>query len=131
MVSAESSSSPMFVIVADADSVRGFSQGSELTGSFVGLVSALHPDHRLAFISTDDPSGVLGPVAHVDPEFNLFRSDVDAALAASATGGSSEEVFDALSQAFTVLGIEKAPPGSVVYLITGGIFSGRTRLSDR
>lgn len=132
VVSAESSSSPMFVIVADADSVRGFSQGSELTGSFVGLVSALHPDHRLAFISTDDPSGVLGPVAHVDPEFNLFRSDVDAALAASATGGSSEEIFDALSQAFTVLGIEKAPPGSVVYLITGGSsLDGLASLTDR
>ena len=108
----------MAVIIADGAAVYQADQGSDLTRSLVGLVAALQEGRPLTFITVGDPSEKVGPFEANDPD---FRSTLDAIgerlkSPSPVKGGGYPE---ALAEAFSMLSIKKAAPGSDVYVISG------------
>lgn len=109
--------SEMTVVVADGAGLSDLNS-IDMARSVVALVATLSPARSVAFIDADRPSQVFGPLAPSDPGFDGFLADVEAELGSgSATEGG---LFAAMAEAATVLGLERAEPGSSVLLLVGG-----------
>ncbi len=109
----------MIVVVADGAAVSQTELGADYADSFIALVAALQNDHLFTFITTDDPTNVLGPVGAADPEFKSFQNEFQTRLL-SEDQQQGWSLADALAEGQIVLGEERAAPGSKMYVLTGG-----------
>lgn len=116
--SAEVQGQQMAVVLSDGTALGAFEQGAELAGSFVGLLTTLRPDLPLMFVSADDPSRVLGPVARNQPEFLQMQSDIEGVLQSTKRAERGGLGYAMLAAA-ELLGDQRAAPGSELYMITG------------
>ncbi len=116
--SAEAQGQQMAVILSDGAALGAFEHGTELAGSFIGLLTTLRPDLPLMFVNVDDPSMVLGPVARSDPEYLQMQGDIDSILQVSERADRGGLDY-ALLAATELFGDHRAAPGSEVYVITG------------
>ena len=111
--------SQLLVVLADRQALAEYEGGSDLSNSFVGLISTLKEGQLLAFISVDEPTNVLGPSLIGNPEFDSFLVHIEARLASSRLDQGADWVR-ALKETYNLLSSERAPAGSTVYIITGG-----------
>ena len=107
------------IILADGQAIRDADGGQDLVSSFAGLVATLRSKQPVAFMTVDDPYTIVGPVMVDGPEFNALQEEISARLI-SAGPARDSGLFYALVEAYNLLGIETAAPGSAVYLVTGG-----------
>ena len=116
---AQPGASPMAVVVADAQGLRGSPETRYLAISFVGLVANLRDDQRFAFINLELPSLVLGPIpGGVGPDFKKVQDEIVSQLS-SAPSGTGGDLYNALAEAHGLMGLEQASAGSSVYLLLG------------
>ena len=113
-----SSARQMVVIVADGAAVNWYSEGPDLARSFVGLVSTLQDEQLLVFIGVDDPSDIFGPFEAKDSDLKVIAEQIDARLTSQGPP-QADGLANAVTEAYAVLGEERAAPGSSVYVITG------------
>jgi len=106
------------VVVVDGAGLRNISTGVEMARSLVALMAALEPDRPVAFIDSERPTHVFGPVRPSAPEFRDMLSGIAAELASGSTTG--EGIFGAIAEASTLLGLERAGVGSKVLVVLGG-----------
>jgi hypothetical protein len=118
-LASSSAGRPLVVILADRQAVAQTDGGADLAKSFLGLISTLREGELFAFITVDNPTEVIGPVAVGGPEFKWFQEQVDARLASTDAPGGLDAGM-ALVEAYNFLSGELAPRGSTVYLVSGG-----------
>jgi hypothetical protein len=106
------------IVVADGAGLRDTGTGVEMARSLVALMAALEPDRLVAFIDSERPTHVFGPVHPGTSEFRDMLAGISAELASGSTTG--EGIFGALAEASTLMGLERAGVGSRVLVILGG-----------
>ncbi len=118
LAAAPDSGDAITVVVADGTGIRQADGSVEMTRSLIALVAALDSDRPIAFIDSERSSQVFGPLNSRDPAF----FDMLAGIAAELTAGSvaGEGLFEAVAEASTLLGLERAGPGSRVLVVLGG-----------
>ncbi len=110
--------SAVTVVVAAGGGLRDSDGGVEMAHSLVVLMTALEPDRPLAFIDSERPSQVFGPLRPSDPAFGDLLAGIQAEL--DAGSGAGNGMFEAIAEAGTLLGLERAGSGSRVFVILGG-----------
>jgi hypothetical protein len=130
LAAAPDSGDAITVVVADGAGLRGprggtaggpdgaKGSGVDLARSLVALIAVLDPDRPIAFIDSERPSQVFGPLNSRDPAFSDMLTGISAELAAGSEAG--EGLFEAVAEASTLLGLERAGPGSRVLVVLGG-----------
>ncbi len=107
----------MALVVADRDAVRASDESGYLFQSLFGLLTTLRPEDRLAFVPVQEPGDVVGPVGGGEADLRLMIADIDAIMAGTPMEPAS--LVDAMTEANSVMGAERALAGSDVYLIVG------------
>ena len=108
----------MVFIVADAEAIRQSGQGISLTRSFIGLIATLKDDQPITFISVGSELETVGPFLGSDPEVADMQDSVESWLRRSLPA-PRDALADAVAEAHVMLGVQRAAPGSSIYLITG------------
>ena len=108
----------MAIVIADRDAVGASSESVDLFESLFGLLTTLRPEDRMAFVPVQEPEDVVGPVGGSEADLSLLISDIDGILAGTPLEPAS--LVDAMIEANTVMGDERALAGSDIYLIVGG-----------
>ena len=108
----------MTIVVTDGKSVRAVAGGLELASSFVGLVATIKSEQRVAFMTADNPSAIIGPMVADGPTFKSVYEEIVSRISISRSSAESD-IYDSLVAAYNLLGIERAAAGSSVYLVLG------------
>ena len=107
----------MTLVLADAEAVRQAENGVELTQSLVGLVAALRNDRFIAFMTAETPSDIVGPFRGSNVRLPEFEGQIARKLRTPSPRPGS--LLEAVAEAYAVLAINRAAPGSSLYLVTG------------
>ena len=107
----------MAVVIADRDAVRASEDSGYLFESLFGLLTTLRPEDRMAFVPVQEPEDVVGPVGGAEADLRLMIADIDSIVAGTPLEPAS--IVDAMVEASSVMGDERALAGSDVYLIVG------------
>jgi len=114
-VSAEST--PLVVVVADAQALHQTEDAVDVAASFIGLLSTLQGAQRFVFVGGEDPSRQVGPFSASDPDYDESRARILTLL--GTVDEQSAPLAGLLLEAQAVLSREQGAPGSEVYVITG------------
>ena len=107
----------MALVIADRDAVRASEDSGYLFQSLFGLLTTLRPEDRMAFVPLQEPEDVVGPVGGSEADLRLMIEDIDSIMA--GTPLEPANLVDAMVEANSVMGDERALSGSDVYLIVG------------
>lgn len=107
----------MALVVADRDAVRASDESEYLFQSLFGLLTTLRPEDRMAFVPVQEPEDVVGPVGASEVDLRLMIADIDSIM--DGTPLEPASLVDAIVEANTVMGDERALAGSDLYLIVG------------
>ena len=105
----------MAVVIADRDAIRASEDSGYLFESLFGLLTTLRPEDRMAFVPVQEPEDVVGPVGGAEADLRLMIADIDSIMAGTPLEPAS--LVDAMVEASSVMGDERALSGSDVYLI--------------
>ena len=105
----------MAVVIADRDAIRASEDSGYLFESLFGLLTTLRPEDRMAFVPVQEPEDVVGPVGGAEVDLRLMIADIDSIMAGTPLEPAS--LVDAMVEASSVMGDERALSGSDVYLI--------------
>ena len=108
----------MTIVIAHGAGLDESAGAAEMVGSLVALLAALEPDRPIAFIDAERPSQVFGPLAPSSSEFDELASGITSELASGS--GADGDLFSAVAEAGTLFGLERAGPGSTIYLVLDG-----------
>ena len=108
----------MTVVVAHGTGLDERGGGAETVGSIVALLAGLEPERPIAFIDAERPSQIFGPLAPSSSEFDDLASAIGSELASGS--GAQGDLFSAVAEAGTLFGLQRAGPGSTIYLLMGG-----------
>ena len=116
------SNEPLYIVIVDQHASGASELNRDLTVSFLGLLSALREDQKIAFLTAGEEN-LIGPAVSGSAEHkSAYREVVN-----SVQDSSSEPATDlsaALSYAHERMKFENAGGGSTVYLVTGGELQG-------
>ncbi len=107
----------MTVFVAEGEALRRAPDAADMAASVMSLLAALEPDRPVAFIDAERPSTVLGPIAPSGDGFGEMASRIEAELASGS--GAGDDLLAAVAEANTLLGLERAGPGSDITVVLG------------
>ena len=107
----------MTVFVVEGMALRESPGGGAMATSLMALFAAMEPDRPIAFIDAERSSTVLGPVAPSSPAFSDMAYRIGAELSSGPGGG--DDLLSAVAEAGTLLGLERAGPGSEVIVLLG------------
>ena len=105
----------MALVIADRDAIRASEESGYLFESLFGLLTTLRPEDRMAFVPVQEPEDVVGPVGGAEVDLRLMIADIDSIMAGTPLEPAS--LVDAMVEASSVMGDERALSGSDVYLI--------------
>ncbi len=108
----------MTVVIAHGTGLDERGGGAEIVGSLVALLAGLEPERPIAFIDAERPSQIFGPLAPSSSEFDGLASAIGSELASGS--GADGDLFLAVAEAGTLFGLQRAGPGSTIYLLLGG-----------
>ena len=108
----------MTIVIAHGAGLDERAGGAGMVGSLVALLAVLEPERPIAFIDAERPSQVLGPLAPSSSQFGELASAISSELASGS--GANGDLFSAVAEAGTLLGLERAGAGSTIYLLMGG-----------
>lgn len=111
-------SEQIYMVLIDRHAVVESQNNSDLTESFLGLLSMLR-DGQLIALATADDEAVRGPEIAGSAEYKGIHRNTLTKLANSSAAPEADMV-SALAYNFEILDIEQAAPGSTVYVVTGG-----------
>ncbi len=107
----------MALVVADRDAVRASEDNERLFQSLFGLLTTLRPEDRMAFVPVQEPGDAVGPVGGREVDLPLMIADVGSIM--DGTPLEPATLMEAMTEANSLLGAERALAGSDVYLIVG------------
>lgn len=107
----------MTIVIAHGAGIDERAGGAEMVGSLVALLAVLEPERPIAFIDAERPSQVFGPLAPSSSQFGELASAINSELASGS--GADGDLFSAVAEAGTLLGLERAGAGSTIYLLMG------------
>ena len=113
------SSGRLAVLVVDRHALDQSEGEGDLTLSVASLISTLGHEQGFAFIGTDDPSEILGPLSASEMGTRALQERVRAWLSAPATSNEAD-LLGGLAASYNLLGSSRAAPGSTVYLVASG-----------
>ena len=105
----------MALVIADRDAIRASEENGYLFESLFGLLTTLRPEDRMAFVPVQEPGDVVGPVGGGEADLRLMIADIDSIM--DGTPLEPASLVDAMVEASSVMGDERALSGSDVYLI--------------
>ena len=105
----------MALVIADRDAIRASEESGYLFESLFGLLTTLRPEDRMAFVPVQEPGDVVGPVGGGEADLRLMIADIDSIM--DGTPLEPASLVDAMVEASSVMGDERALSGSDVYLI--------------
>ena len=105
----------MALVIADRDAIRASEENGYLFESLFGLLTTLRPEDRMAFVPVQEPGDVVGPVGGGEADLRLMIADIDSIMDGRPLEPAS--LVDAMVEASSVMGDERALSGSDVYLI--------------
>jgi hypothetical protein len=108
----------MTIVVAHGTGLDERGGGAETVGSIVALLAGLEPERPIAFIDAERPFQIFGPLAPSSSEFDDLASAIGSELASGS--GAEGDLFSAVAEAGTLFGLQRAGPGSTIYLLMGG-----------
>ena len=112
--------SPITLIVVDIPAATSSPTTSDLVQSTLGLLTALHQNPRIAFITFTSDVAVRGPMPSDGQEVNSTSSQLYEELAGVQSDQGSN-LAAALTEAYNLLSTERATAGSAIYLISQGM----------
>ena len=108
----------LFLVLIDRHAVVESQNNSNLTESFLGLVSMLWDGQRIVLATADDGAR-LGPEIAGTAGYKVIYRNTLTRLA-NFSGAPDADLVSALATNLKILDEENAAPGSTVYVLTGG-----------